>query len=127
MRPAASARQIACWPIWRAIAGRIPTFSTSSRSARARRGDGEEARTRLAAVVALRPDVPSLQIELARLLEGAGDTQRAVATFGELAARLPDEPSALVALGKLCIGWGRTTRRSRRCERRWSCGPRIRS
>jgi transglutaminase-like putative cysteine protease/tetratricopeptide (TPR) repeat protein len=66
-----------------------------------RRGDGDEARTRLAAVVALRPDVPSLQIELARLQEGAGDTQRAVATLRELAARLPDEPSALVALGKL--------------------------
>ena len=38
-----------------------------------RRGDGEEARSRLAAVVALRPDVPSLEIELARLLEGAGE------------------------------------------------------
>ena len=45
-----------------------------------RRGDGDEARTRLAAVVALRPDVPSLEIELARLMEGAGDAQRALAT-----------------------------------------------
>jgi cellulose synthase operon protein C len=66
-----------------------------------RRGDGEEARTRLAAVVALRPDLPSLEIELARLLEGAGETQRALATLRGLASRLPDEPSALVALGKL--------------------------
>jgi len=66
-----------------------------------RRGDGGEARTQLSAVVALRPDVPALTIELARLLEGAGDTQRALATLRELAARLPDEPAAQVALGKL--------------------------
>jgi transglutaminase-like putative cysteine protease len=72
-----------------------------------RRGDADEARTRLATVVALRPDVPSLQIELARLLEGAGDTQRALATLRELAARLPDEPAALVALGKLLHRMGR--------------------
>ncbi len=66
-----------------------------------RRGDGGEARTRLAAAAVLRPDLPSLEIELARLLEGTGDTQRALATLHELATRLPDEPSALVALGKL--------------------------
>jgi transglutaminase-like putative cysteine protease/Flp pilus assembly protein TadD len=66
-----------------------------------RRGDGEEARARLAGAAALRPDLPSLEIELGRLLEGAGDTQRALATLRELAARLPDEPAALVALGKL--------------------------
>jgi tetratricopeptide (TPR) repeat protein len=66
-----------------------------------RRGDGEEARTRLSAVVALRPDVPSLEIELARLLEGAGEAQRARAALQALAARLPDEPAAQVALGKL--------------------------
>ncbi len=73
-----------------------------------RRGDGEEARTRLAAVVALRPDVPSLEIELARLLEGAGEAERALATLKGLAARLPDEPSALVALGKLLHRQGKT-------------------
>jgi transglutaminase-like putative cysteine protease/Flp pilus assembly protein TadD len=66
-----------------------------------RRGDGDEARARLAAVAALRPDLPSLEIELARLLEGAGETQRALATLRGLAERLPDEPTALVALGKL--------------------------
>jgi len=66
-----------------------------------RRGDGDDARTRLAAVVALRPDIPSLEIELGRLLEGAGEGQRALATLKALADRLPDEPSALVALGKL--------------------------
>ena len=56
-----------------------------------RRGDGDEARTRLAAVVALRPDIPSLEIELGRLLEGAGEAQRALATLRALADRLPDE------------------------------------
>jgi transglutaminase-like putative cysteine protease/Flp pilus assembly protein TadD len=72
-----------------------------------RRGDGDEARTRLAAVVALRPDLPSLEIELARLMEGAGDAQRALATLRGLAARLPDEPAALVALGKLLHRMGK--------------------
>ena len=72
-----------------------------------RRGDGDEARTRLAAVVALRPDVPSLEIELARLMEGAGDAQRALATLRGLAARLPEEPAALVALGKLLHRMGK--------------------
>jgi transglutaminase-like putative cysteine protease len=51
--------------------------------------------------VALRPDVPSLEIELARLMEGEGDARRALATLRGLAPRLPDEPAALVALGKL--------------------------
>ena len=72
-----------------------------------RRGDGEEARSRLAAVVALRPDVPSLEIELARLLEGTSDAARALATLRGLTARLPDEPSALVALGKLLHRMGK--------------------
>jgi len=66
-----------------------------------RRGDGDEARTRLAAAAVLRPDLPSLEIELGRMFEGAGDLPRALATLRELAARLPDEPAALVALGKL--------------------------
>jgi len=73
-----------------------------------RRGDGDDARTRLAAVVALRPDAPSLEIELARLMEGAGDSGRALATLRGLAARLPDEPAALVALGKLLHRMGKS-------------------
>jgi len=72
-----------------------------------RRGDGDEARARLAAVAALRPDLPSLEIELARLLEGAGQTERALATLRGLAERLPDEPAAQVALGKLLHRAGR--------------------
>ncbi|HEY7370859.1 MAG TPA: DUF3857 domain-containing protein [Polyangia bacterium] len=73
-----------------------------------RRGDGDAARARLAAVAVLRPDVPSLEIELARLQEGAGDSRRALATLHELAARLPDEPAAQVALGKLLHRAGKT-------------------
>ncbi len=65
------------------------------------RGDGEEARARLAAASALRPDLPSLDVERARLFEGAGEPQRARSTLEALAVRLPDDPTTLVALGKL--------------------------
>ena len=65
------------------------------------RGDGGEARARLAAAAALRPDLPSLEIELARLFEGAGEQQRARSTLEAVAARVPDDPATLVALGKL--------------------------
>ena len=51
--------------------------------------------------------MPSLEIELARLIEGAGDAQRALATLTRLAARLPDEPATLVALGKLLHRMGK--------------------
>jgi transglutaminase-like putative cysteine protease len=71
------------------------------------RGDGAEARARLAAAVALRPDLPSLAIELSRLDEGAGASERAVATLTAVAARLPDDPATLVALGKLLRRMGR--------------------
>jgi transglutaminase-like putative cysteine protease len=72
------------------------------------RGDGVAARSRLAAAAALRPDLPSLSIELARLDEGAGDSAAAVAELAALAARLPDDPATLVALGKLLERMGRT-------------------
>jgi tetratricopeptide (TPR) repeat protein len=65
------------------------------------RGDGGESRARLAAAAALRPDLPSLEIELGRLFEGAGEQQRARSTLEAVAARLPDDPATLVALGKL--------------------------
>jgi tetratricopeptide (TPR) repeat protein len=92
-----------------------------------RRGDGEEARTRLAAVVALRPDAPSLEIELARLLEGAGEAQRALATLSGLAARLPDEPSALVALGKLLHRAGKSDEALAPLRTALALRPRIRA
>ena len=109
-RPAGSARPTGCSPIWRSDRRRDTDLMHQLSIRARRRGDGDEARTRLAAVVALRPDVPSLEIELARLLEGAGEAQRALATLKGLAARLPDEPSALVALGKLLHRQGKTRR-----------------
>jgi transglutaminase-like putative cysteine protease len=72
------------------------------------RGDGAEARARLAAGAALRPDLPSLEIELARFDEGAGEGGRALAGLTALAERLPDDPSALIALGKLLHRLGKT-------------------
>jgi transglutaminase-like putative cysteine protease len=78
-------------------------------SARARRrGDGPEARARLAVAAALRPDVPSLQIELARLMEGDGDRTGALATLTAAVEQMPDEPTTLVAQGKLLHRMGRT-------------------
>jgi cellulose synthase operon protein C len=71
-------------------------------AARARaRGDAAEARARLATAAALRPDLPSLAIELARFEEGAGEGARALGRLTALAGRLPDDPSTLIALGKL--------------------------
>ena len=72
------------------------------------RGDGAEARARLAAAAVLRPDLPSLEIELGRYDEGAGEGARALAGLTALAGRLPDDPSALIALGKLLHRLGRT-------------------
>jgi transglutaminase-like putative cysteine protease/tetratricopeptide (TPR) repeat protein len=72
------------------------------------RGDGATAAERLAAAVALRPDLPSLAIELARLEEGTGAPERALATLSALAARVPDDPQTLIALGKLLRRTGRT-------------------
>ena len=63
---------------------------------------------RLAAAAALRPDLPSLEIELARLDEGAGEGARALAGLTALAGRLPDDPATLIALGKLLHRLGRT-------------------
>ena len=78
-------------------------------SARARRrGDAQEARARLAAAAELRPDVPSLHIELARLYEGDGDRLGALARLTATVDRMPDEPSTLVAQGKLLHRMGRT-------------------
>src|SRR5579871_2393677 len=78
-------------------------------AARARaRDDASEARARLAAASALRPDLPSLAIDLARNQEGAGDAEGARAVLSAVAARLPDDPATLIALGKLLHRMGRT-------------------
>ena len=114
------ARPTGCWWRWRANGGATSSCCTSWRRAPARRGDGAEARARLAAAAALRPDVPSLEIELARLFEGDGERQRALATLdGGWSAGMPDEPATLVALGKLLHRHGPTARRrSSGCARR---------
>src|SRR6185437_13399818 len=55
-------------------------------AARARaRGDRREARARLAAAAKLRPDLPSLWVELARLDEGTGDPEQARAELTAVA------------------------------------------
>ncbi len=71
------------------------------------RGDQAQARQRLSSAAALRPDLPSLGIDLARLDEGAGDAARALADLEAQAARLPDDPTTLTALGKLLRRLGR--------------------
>jgi tetratricopeptide (TPR) repeat protein len=71
------------------------------------RGDGKQAAERLAAAAALRPDLPSLDIELARLLEGTGQPERALAVMNDLAARLPDDVATQAHLGKLLHRLGR--------------------
>ncbi len=72
------------------------------------RGDGPAFVADLARAAALRPDLPSLEIELARAQEGAGRRSRARATsHGGLAARLPDDAGVLANLGKLLHRQGR--------------------
>jgi transglutaminase-like putative cysteine protease len=72
------------------------------------RGEGGPARAHLAAAAGLRPDLPSLEIELGLLDEGAGAPERALEELSALAARLPDDPATLVALGKLLHRLGRS-------------------
>ncbi|HEY2904018.1 MAG TPA: DUF3857 domain-containing protein [Polyangia bacterium] len=77
-------------------------------SLRARqRGETTEAIAALLPPAQQRPDLPSLTVDLARLVEGSGDGARAVALLTELCARLPDDASAEAALGKLLFRLGR--------------------
>ncbi len=69
--------------------------------------------TRLAAWWRCGPDVPSLEIELARLLEGAGDAAtRARDVLRRWPRGCPKSRRSLVALGKLLHRRGRATRPS---------------
>ena len=61
----------------RRSAGTTSSSSTSSRRARAASAATPRFIARLAEAAALRPDLPSLSLELARALEGAGDGARA--------------------------------------------------
>jgi Flp pilus assembly protein TadD len=71
------------------------------------RGDRAAFVGRLEEAATLRPDLPSLSIDLARALEGAGDGERARAVLLGLAERLPDDAGVLAHLGKLLHRQGR--------------------
>jgi transglutaminase-like putative cysteine protease/tetratricopeptide (TPR) repeat protein len=71
------------------------------------RGDGRTFVARLTEAAALRPDLPSLSIELSRALEGAGEGARARDVLVALAGRLPDDAGVLAHLGKLLHRQGR--------------------
>ncbi|MEO5769254.1 MAG: DUF3857 domain-containing protein [Polyangia bacterium] len=70
-------------------------------SAARARGDGAESVRLLARAAALRPDLPSLTIEWARALEGAGNREAARAALETAAGRLPDEATLAAELGKV--------------------------
>jgi transglutaminase-like putative cysteine protease/tetratricopeptide (TPR) repeat protein len=65
------------------------------------RGDGRELHVRLTEAAALRPDLTSLDLELARALEGEGAGAGAVEVLTALATRLPDDAIVQAQLGKL--------------------------
>jgi transglutaminase-like putative cysteine protease/Flp pilus assembly protein TadD len=71
------------------------------------RGDGRAFVARLTEAATLRPDLPSLSIDLSRALEGAGQGPRALEVLEALAARLPGDAGVLAHLGKLLHRQGR--------------------
>jgi len=71
------------------------------------RGDGKAFVARLTEAATLRPDLPSLSIDLSRALEGAGEGARSLEVLAALAARLPDDAGVLAHLGKLLHRQGR--------------------
>ncbi len=71
------------------------------------RGDARAFVARLSEAAALRPDLPSISIDLARALEGAGEGARALEVLDSLAGRLPDDAGVLAHLGKLLHRQGR--------------------
>jgi Flp pilus assembly protein TadD len=71
------------------------------------RGDARAYVARLEEAAAMRPDLPSLSIDLARALEGAGQGDRAREVLTALAARLPDDAGVQANLGKLLHRQGR--------------------
>jgi cellulose synthase operon protein C len=71
-----------------------------ARRARAR-DDGAGAIELLRGAAAVRPELPSLTVDWARALEGAGRAGEARAALEALAARLPDDATVHAQLGKL--------------------------
>jgi tetratricopeptide (TPR) repeat protein/transglutaminase-like putative cysteine protease len=77
-------------------------------AARARaRGDEGAFIARLAEAAALRPDLPSLSIDLARAFEGTGEAARAREVLETAARRLPGDAGVLASLGKLLLRQGK--------------------
>ena len=77
-------------------------------SVRARqRGETAAAIAPLRKAAEQRPDLPSLTMELARLLEGGGEGDQAVALMTALCLRMPDDAAAEAYLGKLLFRLGR--------------------
>ena len=65
------------------------------------RGDAPELCALLRRAALLRPEIPSLTVDWARALEGAGDRAGARAVLEAAARRLPDDPTWATELGKL--------------------------
>jgi transglutaminase-like putative cysteine protease/Flp pilus assembly protein TadD len=72
-----------------------------------RRGDEPTYVARLSEAAALRPDLPSISLELSRALEGAGQGARARDVLAALADRLPDDAGVAAHFGKLLHRQGR--------------------
>ncbi len=70
-------------------------------SAARARGDVPATLAHLRRVADMRPDFPSMTLDLARALEGAGRGTEARAAMEQAVARLPDEPRLRAELGKL--------------------------
>lgn len=70
-------------------------------------GDAARAVAHLRRAAELRPDLPSLTLELARAIEGQGDPAGALTVLAALDARMRDEPAAQAQLGKLLHRMGR--------------------
>jgi Flp pilus assembly protein TadD/transglutaminase-like putative cysteine protease len=91
-----------------AAANRLDVEILHELATRARnRGDARAFVARLGEAAALRPDLPSLSVDLSRALEGAGQGARALEVLEALAARLPDDAGVLAHLGKLLLREGR--------------------
>jgi transglutaminase-like putative cysteine protease/Flp pilus assembly protein TadD len=77
-------------------------------AARARsRGDEATFIARLAEAAALRPDLPSLSIDLSRAQEGTGELARAREALEAAARHLPGDAGVLASLGKLLLRQGK--------------------
>ena len=111
MRPGGSARPTGCWPSSRAIDGATPICMHQLSIRARRRGDGDEARSRLAAVVALRPDVPVAGDRARAPARGRGRAARALATLTRAGGRgCPTSRRRWWRWASCCTGMGKARR-----------------